>query len=439
MNSRTLVFGGIAAALLAGTTLATASSDTGAPRRAAQMAKAAEKAIAKHSADKAVASAEAAVGLAPQNARYRAILGQAYLTAGRFASAAGAFSDALALDPANGGSALHLALAQIGSGDWGAARDTLAKFESAIPQADRGLALALAGDPATAVNVLTAAARAPGSDAKTRQNLALALALAGRWAEAKSVAAVDVSPGELDRRIVQWAAFARPKTAADQVAALLGVVPVEDGGQPVQLALARTVPTLAAVAQPVDPVDAYMPAQASAAQVAAVAPVVETPAVLATVAGVSFADRREVVQAIPIVAARPAVGTRVAAKAVPAPLIKAQPVKVALKPVLPTIAAKSPIKGDWFVQLGAFENAGVARDSWSRLVRSHRTLAGFSPNGAKISASGMNFYRLSVGGVARADAVRVCGAVRASGGRCFVRQAAGDVAAVWNRQQVASR
>ena len=84
--------------------------------------------------------------------------------------------------------------------------------------------MALAGDPGGAVEVLTAAARSPEADVKTRQNLALALALAGRWPEAKAVAAVDLSPADVDKRMTQWATFARPAGAADQVSALLGVV-----------------------------------------------------------------------------------------------------------------------------------------------------------------------------------------------------------------------
>jgi hypothetical protein len=304
-----------------------------------------------------------------------------------------------------------------------------------IPAADQGLAIALAGDPATAVAVLTQAARTPGADAKTRQNLALALALSGRWPEARTVAAVDVAPDQLDARIMQWMTFSQPKTAADQVAALLGVVPVEDGGQPVQLALARTVPAMAAVAQPVDPIDAYMPTQARVEAVAEVAP---TPKPMPAVAGVTFGERREIVQAIPVSAPRLAVSARptaVAAKL--APLIKATPIKVALTPQ--PIAARSPIPGSFFVQLGAYENAGVARDAWGRLARVHPRLASFSPNGAKVSARGMTHYRLSVGGFARDEAMKLCGSVRASGGSCFVRSAAGDTAAVWTRAQVASR
>ncbi|WP_430983686.1 hypothetical protein, partial [Escherichia coli] len=80
-----------------------------------------------------------------------------------------------------------LALAQIATGDWAGARKTLDTHAATIPVADRGLAIALAGDPATAVEVLEPAARAPEADAKIRQNFALSLALAGRWREAQTV------------------------------------------------------------------------------------------------------------------------------------------------------------------------------------------------------------------------------------------------------------
>src|SRR3546814_7635088 len=85
--------------------------------------------------------------LAPREAGYRAVLGQSYLTDGRFTSARQAFTDALALDSNNGKVALSLALAQTAEGDWTAARATLDDHAGVIPATDRGLALALAGDP----------------------------------------------------------------------------------------------------------------------------------------------------------------------------------------------------------------------------------------------------------------------------------------------------
>lgn len=431
MKSRIIIAAALfASASVAGGIAATAASDTGALRRAAERASDAGKALKKHKVDKAIAAAEAAVALDPRNAAYRTLLGQAYLAAGRFASAAGALGDAVALDPSDGTAALHLVLAQIATGDWGTARRTLAHHEATIPASDRGLALALAGDPATAVAVLTAAARAPGADAKTRQNLALSLALAGRWNEAKTVAAFDMTPAEVDQRIMQWASFAQPKGAADQVAALLGVVPVVDGGQPERLALRTVSPNVAAVAQTVDPVDAFMPATATEAAVAEPAVAEVSPSDTApAAAGVSFAPHREIVQAIPVIAPRVAnIGRTVAAA----------PAKAAAATA--PAAPRPLVKGSFYVQLGAFENAGVAKDAWGRLSRRHGVLGGHAPNGTQITASGANFYRLSVGGFARGDADRLCRSVRGRGGKCFVRAGAGDQVASWSKgTQLASR
>ncbi|HWK36744.1 tetratricopeptide repeat protein [Sphingomonas sp.] len=431
----------LAGATLAGGIAATAAVDTGAPRRAADEAKAASRALAGHKIDKAVAAAEAAVALQPQEARYRALLGQAYLMAGRFVSASDALKDALALNPADGAAALNLALAQIGTGNWATARETLAAHEASIAPADRGLALALAGDPGTAVAILTAAARGPESDAKTRQNLALSLALAGRWPDAKFVAGLDVAPDQLDKRIMQWAAFARPQSASDQVAALLGVTPIEDGGQPQRLALNITTQAMAAVAQVVDPVDAFRAGNGDAAKVAAVAvatPSVETlaegdapapaPAVtdvasvrtVAPTAGVVFGPRAEIVQSLPSRASRPA-PVRAAARIAPD------------KPVQVAVAPRVPAKGSFYVQLGAFENGAVAQDKWGHMVRRNAALASLTPAGVQVTSGGTSFYRLSVGGFARGDADRLCATVKRAGGRCFVRVSTGDAVASWVR------
>lgn len=427
MKSKTIIAAALfATASVAGGIAATAASDTGALRRAAAQASDAEKLLKKHKADKAIDAAEKAVALDPRNAGYRTLLGQAYLAAGRFQSAAAALGDAVALDPADGQAALHLALAQIATGDWGAARNTLALHEGSIPASDRGLAIALAGDPAGAVAILTNAARVPGADAKTRQNLALSLALAGRWNEAKAIASLDMSPADVDQRIMQWAAFARPTGSADQVAALLGVVPVADGGQPQQLALRVTSPNVAAVAQAVDPVDAYMPGSGSAPSAEAGATKTEATPDVGTVspmvAKVAFAPRREIVQAIPEVAPRVENIGRVAA------------LKPAVRTAAVAPAAPSLAKGSYFVQLGAFDSAGVAKDAWSRLSRRHRALAAMTPSGAEVRNRSGTFYRLSVGGFARGSADSLCRSVRAAGGRCFVRASAGDAVASWSRR-----
>ena len=396
-------------------------------KKGAGEAKAAQIALSQRQIGSAIRHAEAAVTYQPQVVSYRMTLGQSYLKAGRFASARDAFADALTLDSGNGKAALNCALAQIATGDWAGARKTLDAHADTIAVADRGLAIALTGDPAAAVELLATAARAPDADATLRQNFALSLALAGRWREARTVVGVDLAPVDADKRILEWANFAQPKSASDQVASLLGVTPSIDPGRPVALALnTPQVPTTAMAAA--EPIDTYMPGKVEAAAPVEVAAVSEMQAapVGPSIAGVVFAERKEVVQAIPVSArgVRKAVVARVALA------------KVAPAAVQPRVAAK----GNFYVQLGAYENAGVAHDAWGRVTRRNAAFGGHTPQGMSVTAAGKTFYRLSVGGFARPDAVALCQTYRAKGGACFVRAGAGDQVAMWAKgRELASR
>ncbi|MDH7972327.1 tetratricopeptide repeat protein [Sphingomonas sp. AR_OL41] len=434
MKTRAVITVGLSALVLGGMMVASATTHTGiafasarseskAEKKALASAHKAQALLAGGKADAAVTFAEAAVSLRPQVADYRIVLGQSYLKAGRFTSARDAFGDALTLSPDNGKAALNLSLAQIATGDWDGARKTLAAHAETIAPSDRGLAMALAGDPTGAVEVLTAAVRAPGADAKARQNLALALALAGRWQEAKAMIAVDVAPAEVDQRVMQWAAFARPKSAYDQVATLLGVTPIEDHGQPVALALNATNPVAVAAA---DPVDAHMPGQSPlVAEVAAPAPVevavaaAPTPAPVAAFS-VQFGPRQEIVQALP---PRP-----VRAVAVKAPARPVALAAVAAVPVRPAKPATALAKGDFFVQIGAYDSPAIAQDKWGGIARH---FAGHTPFGMNVTSKAGTFYRVSVGGFARGDALSLCSAYRAKGGHCFVRTSVGEQTASW--------
>ncbi len=400
----------------------------------------AQRALATGQLAVAIRHAEAAVRFQPQVASYRMTLGQSYLKAGRFASARAAFADALTLDDGNGKAALNVALTQIATGDWAGARSTLDAHATTIPVGDRGLAIGLAGDPATAVELLGAAARMPDADAKIRQNYALSLALAGRWREAQTVVAIDLAPADVPGRILQWSTFSRPTSASDQVAKLLGVTPAVDPGLPAALALNATVRPGVALAEAA-PIDRYMPGKVAerpelAAQPAPVAPapvaVAEAAPAAApvgpTIAGVVFAERKEVVQAIPIpipvsvsVAQAPAERGVAARKAAAA---------------APRLAAK----GNFYVQVGAYRNAGVAHDAWGRVSRRYAAFAGHMPQGMSVTTGGTSFYRLSVGGFTRPDAVSMCEAYRVRGGKCFVRAGAGDQVAMWAKgRELASR
>ncbi|PKP98045.1 MAG: sporulation protein [Alphaproteobacteria bacterium HGW-Alphaproteobacteria-15] len=448
MNARRMLTIGISAlvlgapvvggpALIGGLAVASGKAETRDAKQAAKEASAATRAIKAGQGQKAVTHAEEAVTLDPKNGAYRTLLGEAYLFAGRFVSATQALNEALSLDPANGRTALNLALAQIATGEWATARQTLETHAGTIPASDRGLAFALAGDPGTAIALLGDAARQPGADAKTRQNLALSLALAGQWPQARAIAAIDLSPDQVDGRMMQWASFSRPANAYDQVASLLNVKPIADTGQPDRLALARSMTTSVAAQRVVDPVDTYMPVSESASAITAgpVADVAMTGEVAApaitSVSGqqIVFAPRREIVQDIPV-----------KSRAVAAPVGVAR-AEVGASRMLAADTAPRPGKGSWFVQLGAYDSAGVARNGWRMAVGRTPALADMTPSTATVSTAAGTFHRLSVGGFTRSDADQLCGQVRAAGGKCFVRSGAGDTVASWAPKgvQLASR
>jgi len=410
-----LLLGGTMVGCTHGQGLASASSRNAdkIDAQAADLAAKAGKQLAKKNGDKAVEYAEAAVALQPRDAGYRALLGQSYLEAGRFASAHQAFADTLTLDPHNARAALDLALAETAEGDWATARKTLDDYAAVIPASDRGLALALAGDPKGAVAILLPAARQPGADAKTRQNLALAFALAGDWRDARVVVGMDLSPAQVDQRLGQWAQLAQPHAASDQVAALLGVKASRDPGQPIALALNAPSPSVA-VAEAAPPVPAADPAPApSAPVVAAVAPA-PAPAADAKpqqVAQVVFGPRREVVEQLPVA---------------PAAHAAAEMAKAAAKPEPRPLSS-----GDYYVQIGAYENAAVAHDGWVRAARRFPVFAQQTPQGMTFTQGSTTYYRLSVGGFSKADARRLCNQYHAQGGHCFIRTGAGDQVAQW--------
>ena len=444
MTTRALLLGGISALLLGGTMVGCAAngsrvvsaSDRGGAltaKGAATNAGRAQAAIAKRDGPAAIGFAEGAVALMPQSAEYRLLLGQSYLQGGRFASAAHAFADALRLSPGDGKAALNLALAQVATGDWQAARQTLATNAAIIPASDRGLALSLAGDTAGGIALLTETARSSESNAKVRQNLALSFALAGRWQEARVVAAVDMAPADVDARLEQWALFAQPATASDQVASLLGVRAVADAGQPRALALNGPEPMTPGIPEhalaAVDPVivpNTVVPVEVAAAPAAGFSKV-------------SFGPRQEVVQALPAMMLRPTSGPiKVASASAPT----GRGTAGAAYEVKASAEAKAAATGSWYVQLGAFESAGVAKNAWGRASRRFAMLGGHAPNGMTFKAKGEDFYRLSVGGFSRSAAVSMCRQYRVEGGACFVRQGAGDAMAQWLRKpgmQIASR
>lgn len=345
----------------------------------------------------ALGHAENAVEQSPQDAGYRMLLGELYMKNGRFRSAASAFKDALTLNPENNRGRFNLALAQIASGDRYAALGQLEQLSSTASAADIGLAYALAGQPDRAVAMLEPAARDAAADGRVRQNLALSYALLGDWQRARITAAQDLSPADLLSRMEQWAAFAQPQAAHDQVASLLGVTAVEDAGQPTRLALA---------------IEAQQPVQSAeaAAQEAPVyAAAAETPPAPAP------AEYSKPQPAYAEAAAPAPIGVQVVTP-------EAKVIRTRIAPPTPRMASK----GRFVVQIGAYDSAKSASTAWSSLQRRYK-LSGHAPVTARVSLPKGVFHRLSVAGFGtQNEAARACQSIKAKGGSCFVRSLSGD-------------
>jgi Flp pilus assembly protein TadD len=202
-----------------------------------------------HDLPAAINFAERAVEKNPEDAGFRALLGNAYFAAGRFASAEAAYKDSLTIYSNQPQVILKLALAETALGKKDEAVAFLQAGKSVLDPSNFGLALALAGRPDLAIPVLDSAARQQGADATVRQNLALAHALAGDWQEARTIAQQDVPANQIDARIHDWMLLASPKSPSAQVAALVGVSPAAvDQGEPVRLALRKDDTMLAEAA-----------------------------------------------------------------------------------------------------------------------------------------------------------------------------------------------
>jgi Flp pilus assembly protein TadD len=446
----------------------------------ARLAKSVKASMLKGKIDRALASAEQLVALAPNNAGWRQLLGETYLSAGRFQSAATSFNDALILNPASSVSALKMALALTAIGDVNTARSLLETHKSTLTPADYGLAVALSGDAPAAVQTLEAAVRAGWTDARTRQNLALSYALTGRWVEARVTAAQDVAPDQLDQRMTEWATLSRPRAAWDQVAGVLGVKARLDRGQPAQLALnvATQQPVQVAAVQdaPMVPQETYQePVQVAMAEPL---PAVDVPAPVATEPyfapaaprpQIVMAPRREVVQPIPQTAFR---------ESAPAPMIKAdprpakQPFRVSTNKTVGRLAAavaKAPAEGptrdrfikeapdrqltkslvqpqstatlangktfkngQFAVQLGAFGDQASTKSVWSMVAAKVPELAKHKPMTSRATVKGKTITRLASAGFAsRASAETACSKVRAAGQDCFIRTVPAQELAQW--------
>lgn len=399
-------------------------------RFGARAAARAQNALELHDNAGAIAAAEIAVAAEPNRADYRALLAQAYLDGGRFASAEQSFADALSLDPATPHAAFGHALALLGQSRFADARTAIASLPASVPASDRGLALSLGGDRANAIALLEAAARAPGADARTRQNLALAYAINGDWAKASATAAQDVPADALAPRLAGWAQFTQAKPGPDQVALLLGTTNAADPGLPAQLALNR------APVAPVMAEAAPAPAGPSAPVLIAAGPAPQIVPALAPAA-----------PQLPFAASAPV--SLAAAFDTKPMLLRAEraPFKHAVVPAAPPApvrlarATATSAQGSFAVQLGAFREPGRIERAWTQSTARLGRLASFTPSSTTLTTSvAGRLTRLSIAGFASHDAAQaVCSALRSAGGACFVRQVAGDNPVHWASAETGRR
>lgn len=407
-------------------------------------AAAAQAALSGGQIEKAIQLAEAVVGASPREPAYRALLAHAYLKAGRFDSAALTFDDAMKLGDNSGKTALGLSLAYAAAGRNRDAVAILDDWRDAIPVADLGLALALAGEPTRGSAVLADALRNGENTPKLRQNLAYAYALDGRWREARIMMSQDVPAGQIDARISDWASKTRPEDYHLRVAGLLNAPVRSDPGQPMRLALnsnpeteqlaaqsaaVEAAPAMAAAdagselppvaaREPAAALASYTPVKAPAAPrkqaenrfatafaepAAASVPVRET-----SIDGVTFVSR-PVVQQVP---ARQLRAPRAVAAASPA---RAAPRRVAHAGPVPTKAA-----GTHMIQLGSFFTQQGARRAWGIYAAKNPELRNYRMTITQAKVRGKTYFRVAAAGINGGQgASSLCGAVKSRGMACF--------------------
>lgn len=395
---------------------------------AALSAETARTALAKGKGDKAVIAAEAAVLAAPRDAAARALLGAAYMEAGRFASAVTALSEAVELGDRAGRTILSQSLALSALGQYAQAQALLAQHQNTLDPADYGLAITLAGSPQQGIEALSNALRYGESTPKLRQNLAYAFALKGDWRSARLLAAQDVTADKLDQRLGEWAQMSAPRMAVQRVAALLGVMAKADAGQPTHLALAR-FPTNDQLAAEAATQDTAQPAAAAAEVLAGAdtelpaADAITAPEELPALAAYEPAPQPASVPApAPAPTSYTPAAPRIAlpkATPTPAPVRVAAVKPVAARPSPAFAAAFVRAPGAYRVQLGSYASASAASDAWKRFQKRHPELNGAERIVTKANVGGKTFYRVAAGGFAKGSAASFCSLVRNGGGGCF--------------------
>ena len=422
--------GVLAVALLASTGVSTTAVARPSPDRTAVKV---QEALAKGKTANAIELAEEVVAASPREPAYRALLGTAYLKGGRFESAAQALNDAMKLGDNSARTALSLALAEIGAGAPREAVAILDDWRDAIPPADRGLALALAGETGRGVAVLADTLRAGENTPKVRQNLAYAYALDGRWREARLMAAQDVPANQISDRIGEWASRSRPEDHRQRVAALLSVPMRADQGQPTALALIDSPATEQAASES-GALASLQPAPArpapAAGELPAVAPVQSQPAV-------DLAQYRPVAAPLPVapvVTAAPLPAPEPVAVAVAPALVRTVHAAIAMPAAPRRVVAVRPApravgaKATHLVQLGAFSSQQGARRAWGIYAARTPQLKKYRMSISGVTVRGKRYWRVAAAGFDAGSASGLCSSLKARGGSCFA-YAARQVAA----------
>jgi Flp pilus assembly protein TadD len=419
----------LAAVLLAG------CATNPAPRADLSASKA-EAAMAQGKRGRAIDHAEAAVLADPRNAEYRAMLGSAYLEAGRFGSAVTSFDDAMKLGDSSPRTVLSLALALTGVADYRQAAMVLGQAERDIAAADLGLAYALAGEPERGVHLMSSAIRGGDNTPKIRQNLAYAFALAGRWKEARLMAAQDVPADKLGARIEEWAHMVQPQAWQARVAALLGApAGVADRGQPVQLALSNhpSAEQLASHADAYEESVAVIPPPPVLADFGELLPVGDSALEIAAPAPLPLpiappAEQNGFQQGFAQIAPASATLAEVvhdAQRFMQAPVVQPVPARAVAAPkrapaaaAAPTVRAKRD-ESTHLVQLGSFLDEQSARHAWSIYLKRFPELAGHKLVISEALLNGKRYFRVSAAGFGRTSSSALCGRVKNSGQGCI--------------------
>lgn len=398
----------------------------------------AQSALADGKVDRALEYAENAVLASPRSASYRALLGAAYMEAGRFEAAATSFGDAITLGDSNPRTVLSHALALTAVGDKNAALQTLDANSAIIAPADLGLAMALAGTPERGVHILVNEVRAGNTNGKVRQNLAYSYALAGNWSAARVMAGEDVPADQLDARIAQWAAMATPEAHRKRVAMLLDVPSGNSVAMPTYLALSNfpsqkmmvaeaqemradevnedvaangveSEAEIAAIDPDQDTAKADEVARPSVATLAAIEPVAEQPSPTSAERSAPRFVSNAVVQKTPVAKSR--TPERVAAAPASEPTAK------------PSTQRRAAMSQDGaarhLVQLGSFDSRAVAQEKWDEMKKRFPGLSARDAVITEAEVDGRTYFRLAASGFGRRSAQAMCNTVKASGRGCF--------------------